>query len=185
MKDKRKTLAFLEFSVRSLKEILQDTFDYTVDTLRMKQTQNLEDLEEQKSLSEESHKKNYEPKQLALPLGWDGKPIPVWVYKLHGLGVQYKCEICGNNSYWGRRAFEKHFTEWRHTFGMRSLGIQNTEAFKFITSINDALILNKKLQLDEREQLFQDNKEEECEDNEGTVYKKQDWLDLKAEGIIN
>ena len=46
---------------------------------------------------------------LNLPLGWDGKPIPYWLYKLHGLGVEYKCEICGNYSYWGRRAFDRHF----------------------------------------------------------------------------
>lgn len=50
-------------------------------------------------------------------IGWDGKPIPYWLYKLHGLGVEYKCEICGNQSYWGRRAFDKHFQEWRHAHG--------------------------------------------------------------------
>lgn len=22
-----------------------------------------------------------------VPIGWDGKPIPYWLYKLHGLGV--------------------------------------------------------------------------------------------------
>lgn len=32
---------------------------------------------------------------LKLPLGWDGKPIPYWLYKLHGLNVELKCEICG------------------------------------------------------------------------------------------
>jgi hypothetical protein len=26
---------------------------------------------------------------LNLPLGWDGKPIPFWLYKLHGLGIEY------------------------------------------------------------------------------------------------
>jgi hypothetical protein len=46
---------------------------------------------------------------LNLPLGYDGKPIPYWLYKLHGLGIEYKCEICGNYSYWGRRAFDRHF----------------------------------------------------------------------------
>lgn len=30
---------------------------------------------------------------LKLPLGWDGKPIPFWLYKLHGLGVTFSCEI--------------------------------------------------------------------------------------------
>ena len=39
---------------------------------------------------------------LKLPLGWDGKPIPYWLYKLHGLNQEFKCEICGNCSYWGR-----------------------------------------------------------------------------------
>ena len=35
---------------------------------------------------------------LKLPLGWDGKPIPFWLYKLHGLNQEFKCEICGNVS---------------------------------------------------------------------------------------
>lgn len=59
----------------------------------------------------------YNPKNL--PLGWDGRPIPYWLYKLHGLGIEYKCEICGNTSYWGRKAFEDHFQGWRHSYGMR------------------------------------------------------------------
>lgn len=57
--------------------------------------------------SEEEDEYIYNP--LKLPLGWDGKPIPYWLYKLHGLNQEFKCEICGNASYWGRRAFERHF----------------------------------------------------------------------------
>ena len=41
----------------------------------------------------------YNPKNL--PLGWDGKPIPYWLYKLHGLNIDYKCQICGNQTYRG------------------------------------------------------------------------------------
>lgn len=64
--------------------------------------------EERKVLDEpDEDEPVYNPKNL--PLGWDGKPIPYWLYKLHGLGIEYKCEICGNYSYWGRRAFERHF----------------------------------------------------------------------------
>lgn len=48
---------------------------------------------------------------------------------------EFKCEICGNHSYWGRRAFERHFKEWRHQHGMRCLGIPNTKNFNEITSI--------------------------------------------------
>jgi SF3a60/Prp9 C-terminal len=62
---------------------------------------------------------------------------------LHGLGIEYKCEICGNYSYWGRRAFERHFQEWRHAYGMKCLRIPNTIHFKEITSINDALACKK------------------------------------------
>merc|ERR1711981_1457172 len=54
----------------------------------------------------------YNPK--GVPLGWDGKPIPYWLFKLHGLNHSYSCEICSNESYRGRRNFEKHFTESKH-----------------------------------------------------------------------
>ena len=76
---------------------------------------------------------------LKLPMGWDGKPIPYWLYKLHGLGVEYKCEICGNFVYMGRKAFEGHFSAFRHIYGLRCLGITNTRHFAEITSIQDAL----------------------------------------------
>eukprot|EP00825_Cyclidium_porcatum_P042614 TRINITY_DN5871_c0_g1_i3.p2 TRINITY_DN5871_c0_g1~~TRINITY_DN5871_c0_g1_i3.p2 ORF type:complete len:112 (+),score=29.90 TRINITY_DN5871_c0_g1_i3:347-682(+) len=56
----------------------------------------------------EDEELNYNPKNL--PLGWDGKPIPYWLYKLHGLGIEYKCEICGNYSYWGRTVSYTHLT---------------------------------------------------------------------------
>lgn len=81
--------------------------------------------------------KIYNP--LKLPLGWDGKPIPFWLYKLHGLGVEYKCEICSDFVYMGRKVFEKHFQESRHAFGMRALGLPNTKHFHEITKIEDAI----------------------------------------------
>jgi splicing factor 3A subunit 3 len=49
---------------------------------------------------EDEEERIYNP--LKLPLGWDGKPIPFWLYKLHGLGVEYKCEICSDFIYMGR-----------------------------------------------------------------------------------
>jgi SF3a60/Prp9 C-terminal len=51
---------------------------------------------------EEEEERIYNP--LKLPLGWDGKPIPYWLYKLHGLGVEYRCEICSDHVYMGRQA---------------------------------------------------------------------------------
>jgi len=55
----------------------------------------------------EEEERIYNP--LKLPLGWDGKPIPYWLYKLHGLGVEYRCEICSDFVYMGRKNFERHF----------------------------------------------------------------------------
>lgn len=49
--------------------------------------------------SEEEDEFVYNP--LKLPLGWDGKPIPYWLYKLHGLNLEFKCEICGECSWAG------------------------------------------------------------------------------------
>lgn len=34
-------------------------------------------------------------------MAWDGKPIPFWLYRLHGLGVEFDCEICGHYIYKG------------------------------------------------------------------------------------
>lgn len=79
----------------------------------------------------------YNPKNL--PLGWDGKPIPYWLYKLHGLNINYNCEICGNYTYKGPKAFQRHFAEWRHAHGMRCLGIPNTAHFANVTQIEDAI----------------------------------------------
>jgi splicing factor 3A subunit 3 len=55
---------------------------------------------EQTPGEEDDEGRIYNP--LKLPLGWDGKPIPYWLYKLHGLGVEYKCEICSDYVYMGR-----------------------------------------------------------------------------------
>jgi len=86
---------------------------------------------------EEEEERIYNP--LKLPLGWDGKPIPYWLYKLHGLGIEYRCEICSDHVYMGRKNFERHFQESRHAFGMRALGLPNTKHFHEITKIEDAL----------------------------------------------
>ena len=87
------------------------------------------------SSEDEDDGNDYINNPLKLPLGFDGKPIPDWLYKLHGLNVQFTCEICGNYSYWGRRAYEKHFKEQRHQHGMRCLKIPNTKAFAEVREV--------------------------------------------------
>jgi splicing factor 3A subunit 3 len=64
---------------------------------------------------EDEDGKIYNP--LKLPLGWDGKPIPFWLYKLHGLGVSFECELC-SDSYRGRKVSYR-FPMTQLTIGIR------------------------------------------------------------------
>ena len=142
-----RSIVYFEFSICKFYEILSEVIENTQNTIRKKQSRNYDEIEAELESSgeeeakdeesEENEKPIYNPKNV--PLGWDGKPIPYWLYKLHGLGIEYKCEICGGASYWGRRAFERHFQEWRHSYGMKCLKIPNTVHFKEVTSIEDAL----------------------------------------------
>lgn len=124
----------------------------------------------------------YNPKNL--PLGWDGKPIPYWLYKLHGLNISYKCEICGNFEYKGPKAFQRHFAEWRHAHGMRCLGIPNTAHFANVTHIADALTLWDKIKVQKQGERWLPEQEEEFEDTLGNVVNKKIYEDLKRQGLL-
>ncbi|CBQ71404.1 related to RNA splicing factor PRP9 [Sporisorium reilianum SRZ2] len=122
---------------------------------------------------------------LKLPLGWDGRPIPFWLYKLHGLRTEFRCEICSDHVYLGRKNFEKHFTESRHAFGMRALGLPNTVQFRDVTSIADALALAEKLRRQGRTQQAQAGLDaQEVEDEHGNAYTKKTYDLLKRQGLI-
>ena len=124
----------------------------------------------------------YNPK--GVPLGWDGKPIPYWLFKLHGLNHFYACEICGNESYRGRRNFEKHFAEAKHAYGMKCLGIPNTNHFHGVTKIEDAQALWKTLQSSLDRDRFDGDKEEEYEDSHGNVLSRTNFEDLARQGLL-
>ena len=147
----------------------------------------LADLEEAEGeggpAGEEEEEEEYVYNPLKLPLGWDGKPIPYWLYKLHGLNQEFKCEICGNYSYWGRRAFERHFKEWRHVNGMRALGVPNTKDFFEVTKIDDALALWRTLKA-RQSGGFDAEADEELEDAQGNVYNRKTYDDLRRQGLI-
>jgi splicing factor 3A subunit 3 len=133
-----KAVARLERAVAALLFELRGTLDATKAQVEKKQTlsaaeleaENEEDSDFVASESDDDDARD-DPvnNPLRLPLGFDGKPIPYWLYKLHGLNLEFTCEICGNYSYWGRRAYERHFKEPRHQHGMRCLKIPNTKAF--------------------------------------------------------
>eukprot|EP00927_Polykrikos_kofoidii_P070591 TRINITY_DN67011_c0_g1_i1.p1 TRINITY_DN67011_c0_g1~~TRINITY_DN67011_c0_g1_i1.p1 ORF type:complete len:529 (+),score=141.34 TRINITY_DN67011_c0_g1_i1:94-1680(+) len=198
--DEDRRIAGLESRAAKWHDLLSETIAETIQYLQRKQSQTAEEMQadkESESSDEElddgvdvsgdemnidEDRPIYNP--LNLPLGWDGKPIPFWLYKLHGLGIEYKCEICGNYSYWGRRAFERHFQEWRHAFGMRCLKIPNTSHFKEITNIEDAITLYEKLKRDADEQTFRPDQDVECEDIQGNVMSQRAFEDLRRQGLV-
>lgn len=185
-----RALALLEARATCAIELLREQLAATRGNVERKQTMSYAELqaeaEEQEEAvdidsDEDTDAQLHNP--LKLPLGWDGKPIPYWMYKLHGLNVEFKCEICGNFSYWGRRAFERHFKEWRHQHGMKCLGIPNTRAFLEVTSIEHAQKLHAAITA-RKQGEFRAEEHEECEDAEGNVYGRKTYEDLKRQGII-
>lgn len=185
-----KEIALIEAKVKRLCDLLQEIIVRTKENVEKKQALTYEEMEAEReeeevqaeSESDDDEQQIYNP--LKLPMGWDGKPIPYWLYKLHGLGQEFKCEICGNHSYWGRRAYERHFKEWRHQHGMRCLGIPNTKNFNEITSIEEAKHLWERIQERQGLNKWRPDLEEEYEDQEGNIYNKKTYSDLQRQGLI-
>ncbi|KAL6615800.1 hypothetical protein ACP70R_038070 [Stipagrostis hirtigluma subsp. patula] len=188
--DLKKEIALMEVKMRRLCELLDEVIVRTKENAEKKLTLTYEEMEAEReeeevqpdTESDDEEQQIYNP--LKLPMGWDGKPIPYWLYKLHGLGQEFKCEICGNHSYWGRRAYERHFKEWRHQHGMRCLGIPNTKNFNEITSIQEAKDLWEKIQARQGVNKWRPELEEEYEDQEGNIYNKKTYTDLQRQGLI-
>lgn len=203
--DDCRSLALLEFEIHHLASLLSTQLQTTRDHIIKKSTRTYEEIsaelaEQQEAIAkakeaikdgnkneeeeeeEDEHAPVYNP--LNLPLGFDGKPIPYWLYKLHGLNLKFDCEICGGFTYWGPRNFERHFTEWRHAYGMRALGIPNTKHFAHITKMADATALFEKLKKEGVGAGWRAEDEEEYEDSEGNVFNKRTYLELQRQGLI-
>ncbi|KAJ3001523.1 hypothetical protein HKX48_002829, partial [Thoreauomyces humboldtii] len=191
-REKLRPIARSERLIRDLVRVLSAQRDDTREHVERKQTLTTDELVADAAAAEDDmpavdlsedddddEEKIYNP--LKLPLGWDGKPIPYWLYKLHGLGVEYPCEICGNFVYMGRKAFDRHFQEWRHAHGMRCLGIPNTRHFHEITLIEDAYALWEKLKVGNKSDASKADAMEEFEDADGNVFNKKTYEDLKRQ----
>ena len=120
---------------------------------------------------------------LKLPTGVDGKPIPYWLYKLHGLNQEYKCDICGGDVFKGRREYERHFRDSKHVNAMHALGIPSSKAFFEVTKVEEALALWQNLK-NRSSGNWNADTQEEFEDDEGNVYNKKTYLDLQRQGLV-
>jgi splicing factor 3A subunit 3 len=187
--NRQKEIARMESQVYRFAELLSEQRTATKENVQRKQARTEgeredSDAEVSESESEEDNDDEvpYNPKNL--PLGWDGKPIPYWLYKLHGLNISYNCEICGNYTYKGPKAFQRHFAEWRHAHGMRCLGIPNTAHFANVTQIEDAITLWEKIKTQKHTERWVPEQEEEFEDSLGNVVTKKTYEDLKRQGLL-
>ena len=173
---------------RERQEELDRIFAEDDEALRASHTHHDGDASDDEDAKSDTSERIYNP--LKLPIAWDGKPIPYWLYKLHGLGVEFQCEICGNYTYMGRRAFDKHFTEARHIYGLKCLGISGNSAmgglalFREITGIEDAVRLWEKLNREGKEREREGDGVVQMEDGEGNVMPERIYLDLKKQGIL-
>jgi splicing factor 3A subunit 3 len=195
---KERAVAEVEFRIRKLAAAMQTERSDTKVNVERKQgmtererQQELEELYAEKPADangadgeddSDGEEKIYNP--LKLPLAWDGKPIPFWLYKLHGLGVEFPCEICGNYVYMGRREFDKHFNLPRHIYGLKCLGITNTTLFREITNIEEAQMLWKKITKDQKKEKATIENVVQMEDSEGNVMPEKVYRDLAAQGLL-
>jgi len=188
-----KEIGLMEEQVFTLALLLKDFVKKTVEFIEKQQTKTYEEIKreieehEQEQVSDEEEIEEDNPviyNPLKIPLDFDGKPIPYWLYKFRGLNRYFKCQICGNREYRGPMSFERHFSEWRHAHGMRTLGIPNTKDFMWITNINDAIALWAKIK-DRKKDAVWNPADEEVEDAEGNVYNRPTFENLHYQQLIN
>jgi len=187
--DRQKEIASLESQVYWFTEVVSEQRASTKENVQRKQARTGEERNESdnENMSDDDSDDDandipYNPKNL--PLGWDGKPIPYWLYKLHGLNISYTCEICGNYTYRGPKVFQRHFAEWRHAHGMRCLGVPNTAHFANVTLIEDAIALWQKIKSGKDVERWKPEVEEEFEDSAGNVVTKKTFDDLRRQGLL-
>lgn len=227
--NKRRDFYLHEFKIKKLLNVLKSVFhntkNFTERKLAFTADERREELEritniynapvygsdeEEKDVSDIEENKGKEPSggnsmldgSFDMPLGPDGMPMPFWLYKLQGLDVQYTCEICSNQQYQGRRAYEKHFREPTHEYHLKCLGITPSSVFKGITTIKEAQSLWKKINsstkairsnFDQLDNSTPGKKitssagikmDIEVEDDDGNVMTEQVYNDLKKQGLL-
>eukprot|EP01138_Halocafeteria_seosinensis_P001420 gb/GECG01001456.1/.p1 GENE.gb/GECG01001456.1/~~gb/GECG01001456.1/.p1 ORF type:complete len:564 (+),score=105.25 gb/GECG01001456.1/:1-1692(+) len=203
----KQRLSWCETLVQTMADLLNERVEATRNLVKRKQTRTYEELQqdyaEELAEDEEGNRRQqqqqeyqaddsdtdsdeeepiYNPKKI--PLGWDGKPIPFWLYKLHGLNHAFKCEICGDVTYYGPRNFQKHFSEWQHAEGMRALEIPNSKHFFGITRIAEAKALWQRLKNENQKIEWDPDRDEEFEDSEGNVLNRKTFEDLARQGLL-
>jgi len=67
---------------------------------------------------------------------------------------------------------------------MKCLRIPNSAHFREVTEIEHALKLHKKILQENFESTFKPDFQEEFEDNDGNLYSRKQYIDMKRQGLI-
>ncbi|KAL0215120.1 hypothetical protein P9112_007304 [Eukaryota sp. TZLM1-RC] len=163
--------------VRTLEELVEDNQNRLINVDDLHEHIRIESKKEVQL--DEEQEVIYNPKDL--PLDFDGKPIPYWLFKLQGLSKKYTCEICGDIVYRGRKRFERHFNQPKHGHALKCLKIPNTKHFRGVERISDALRLYEKLKQQRNDEVFDPDEEEEVEDEEGNIMNRRTYLMIQKQ----
>ncbi|VFQ97190.1 unnamed protein product [Cuscuta campestris] len=176
-----KDVAFMEAKLRKLCDLMEETIVLTKENVEKKQAQTYGEREAERE-EEEEDQQIYNP--LKLPMGWDGKPIPYWLYKLHGLGQEFKCEIWGTTVTGVVELTNDISRNGGINMECDALASQIHKNFNEITSIEEAKQLWERIQEKQGVNKWRPDLEEEYEDQEGNIYNKKTYTDLQRQGLI-
>ncbi|XP_021862629.1 splicing factor SF3a60 homolog [Spinacia oleracea] len=183
-----KATALLEVKVNKLCKILKETLDRTRQHVKNRSAMTAKELADDREadhvLELEINREEEDDDNNKVVNVNNKLSMPYWLYKLHGLDQEFKCQICGDSTYKGRRSFENHFWEKRHEYGMSCLGIPNSKLFYEITLIDEAKELWESIRLREGLTQWCPEIDEECEDGDGNIYTKKTYTDLVRQGLI-
>ncbi|PPD92611.1 hypothetical protein GOBAR_DD10446 [Gossypium barbadense] len=144
--------------------------------------------------SDDEDQQIYNP--LKLPMGWDGKPIPYWLYKLHGLGqreeevgvlvrhLSLSVRFVGTTATGAVGLLRGISKNGGISMACDALVFHNTKNFNEITNIQEAQELWEKIRERQGVNKWRPDLEEEYEDKEGNIYNKKTYTDLQRQGLI-
>ena len=83
------------------------------------------------------------------------------------------------------KAFEEHFADGKHLWGLISLGVPRKacDGFRGLSSVAEVIALLKTMGQRSMHSSFTDT-HEQCEDNSGHVMSKKSYFDLKRQGLV-
>ncbi|CAL5344132.1 unnamed protein product [Camellia sinensis] len=186
-----KEIALMEAKMKKLCDLLQETIVRTKENVEKKQALTYEEMEAEReeeevqadTESDDDEQQIYNP--LKLPMGWDGKPIPYWLYKLHGLGqMNSNVRYAGITVTGAAGLMSDTSRNGDISMGCVVLAFQIPRTSTKSHQLSEAKQLWERIQERQGVNKWRPDLEEEYEDKEGNIYNKKTYTDLQRQGLI-